>query len=387
MRKNYLILAGLIVLTMASCKKESAKVDRSNDPNLAAIVGSKVITKAEYEANVERSMKRYRNMGRSASPNIESRLQENILRRMVENLLFQEKAEKMGIKVTDEAINERFEKQKGNFSSEKDFETYLARTGLTVDFLKKDIAASLLREEVVKKLSGEIKITDEEVKNYFDANSDRFIEPEQVHARHILVRIDRQKFLNKEAIKDADKAQKEKLEKEAEAKAEAEAMEKIKKIKEKLNKKDADFAKIATEFSEGPTAPKGGDLGFFSKKRMVKEFSEVAFAQKDGEISDVVKTRYGLHIIQTVEHKAATRKNFEDEKEGIRTSLENRKKSENRRNVMRALKEEIKPQILIKFEKSNVPDPFQDRERMKELIEKRREKMNQRNKHREHATN
>ena len=123
-------------------------------------------------------------------------------------------------------------------------------------------------------------------------------------------------------------------------------------LKEALKKEGADFGKIAEEYSEGPTAPKGGDLGFFSRKRMVKEFSDVAFAQKDGEISDVVKTRYGYHIIETLEHKAAVQKTFEEEKEGVRRAIENRKKGEQRRNAMRILKSEIKTEILIDFPKT-----------------------------------
>ena len=342
-----------MILALPACKKDAAtqEAQKVANSNVAAIVGSKVITMEEYEKNVEKSMARYRSLGKNASPNIENRIKENILRRMVENNMIKEKAENLGLKVSDEEINESFNKQKAGFESEEAFNKYLAHTGFTVESLKKDVAFSLLREKVINKVAGEVVITDEEVKSFFDANSDRYVVPEEVHARHILVRIDRHKYMNNEAMKEATEEVKQKLEKEADIKAETEAMEKIKKIKEALNKKDADFAKVAMEYSEGPTAPKGGDLGFFSRKRMVKEFSDVAFSQKDGEISDVVKTRYGLHIIQTLEHKPAVQKTFEEEKESVRRSIENRKKGEQRRNAMRTIKSEIKSEILVDFKK------------------------------------
>ncbi len=356
MRKTALLILTTFLLTLPACKKDEA--NKPVGDNIVAIVGSKTITKAEYEKKVEQSMARYRSLGKHGSPNMENRIKENILRRMVENLMFIEKAEDLGIKVTNDEINERFNKQKAAFESEEAYKSYIKNTGTSEESLKKDISMSLLREKVIEKLAGEVVVSDEEVKSYFDANSDRYIVPEEVHARHILVRIDRLKFIDTEAMKNADSETKAKLEKEADAKAEAEAMDKIKKIKEELSKKDADFAKVAMEYSEGPTAPKGGDLGFFSKKRMVKEFSDIAFAQKDGEISDAVKTRYGYHIIQTLEHKPAVQKTFEEEKEDVRRALENRKKGEQRRNAMRILKTEIKSEILIEFAKDEKLEDF-----------------------------
>lgn len=355
-------LAITIALSMSACHKSNNQ--SVNDPNAVAKIGDVVITKSDFERNVEKSMKRYYALGKQGHPAMESRIKSNILRRMTDNIMFQEKAKKLGITVSDEAVNQRFEEQKARFGSEQAFQDYLARTNNTADELKMDVRSNLLREMVIKTMSGEINISNEDVRAYYDANSDRYVEQEEVHARHILVRVEKDKYINNDALKNLAPADREKAEADALAKAREEAMAKIKGIEALVRAPGADFEAIAKEKSEGPTAPKGGDLGFFSRKRMVKEFSDVAFNLQPGEISQVVETRYGLHLIQVIERKAAVRKTFDEVKDGILTSMTNRAKGHNRRQVISQLREEFKPEVFIKFEEEkdngSVADPKSD---------------------------
>jgi len=123
-------------------------------------------------------------------------------------------------------------------------------------------------------------ITDEESKTYYDTHPQSFVQPEQVRASHILIRVDA----------DATEAQK------------TEARKKITTIQQKL-KKGEDFATLADNYSEDTTSKKGGDLGYFGRGQMVEPFEKAAFSLKPSEISDIVETQYGYHLIKVVDKK------------------------------------------------------------------------------------
>jgi len=135
----------------------------------------------------------------------------------------------------------------------------------------------------------DVKVTDDALKAYYNAHSDAYRVPERIRARHILFRLPPQ----------ATKAQV------------AKARKKAEKV-EKMAKAGKDFAELAKKYSEGPTAKKGGDLGFFTRGSMVKPFEKAAFSLKKGEISGLVQTQFGFHIIQVVDKQAARVKSFEE---------------------------------------------------------------------------
>lgn len=128
---------------------------------------------------------------------------------------------------------------------------------------------------------GEVKVSDEEIKQYYDERIERYSHDEEVKARHIL-------FPVKE---DAPEAEVEKV------KAEAQ------KVLEQI-RQGADFTDMAEKHSGDPGSAKtGGDLGYFSRGRMVPAFSEAAFGLKPGEVSDLVRTQFGFHIIKVEDHR------------------------------------------------------------------------------------
>ena len=140
------------------------------------------------------------------------------------------------------------------------------------------------RDYLLKNFKTSIK----ELKDYYNKNKESFKIPEQVKARHILL----------------------KTEKEAE------------KVLAQL-KKGADFATLAKKYSIGPSGKNGGDLGYFSRGQMVPAFEKAAFALKKGEISNIVKTQFGYHIIQVEDIKKGKVQKFKEVKKNIKTILEN----------------------------------------------------------------
>jgi peptidyl-prolyl cis-trans isomerase D len=144
----------------------------------------------------------------------------------------------------------------------------------------------------------EVVISDEEVKSYYEENIDMFQEERQVKARHILFKVDPESS------------------EEEEEKVKERALSVLEKARA-----GEDFADLAKEYSEGPSSEQGGDLGYFPRGQMVKPFDDAAFGMKKGEISDLVKTQFGYHIIKVEDIKEAGTKDLAEVQEEIRNRL------------------------------------------------------------------
>jgi peptidyl-prolyl cis-trans isomerase D len=185
---------------------------------------------------------------------------------------------------TDEDITAYFEKNR---------ETYRIPEMAKVAFV------AFRPEELIE----EARVSDDEAADYYEINLDEYREPEQVKARHILLRVDP----------------------DASAEEEGEVRQRAEDVLAKARAEGQDFAALATEFSEGPTAPKGGDLGWFARDQMVEAFAEAAFAMEKDEISSPVKTQFGYHIIKVEDRQSARIKPLDDVKEEILTKLKKEK--------------------------------------------------------------
>jgi len=219
---------------------------------------------------------------------------DSILDNLINEELLEQEAKKAGITVTDEDVNKEIEEVKKNFPSEEDFNAALQQSNMTLDDLKKQIPRQVQMRKLLEPKAKE-SVTDEQVKQYFEENKAMYDTPEQVRASHILVG----------------------------SNEEAEAI--LKQLKD-----GEDFAKLAQEKSiDTASKDAGGDLDFFGKGMMEEAFEKAAFALKTpGELSPIVQTSHGYHIIKFTEHKAATTANFEDNKAEIQESLISNKISE-----------------------------------------------------------
>ena len=149
------------------------------------------------------------------------------------------------------------------------------------------------------------KVSDDEIKAYYDANIETMKQKEQVKARHILV-------LSKDTDPEA---------------VQTEAKNKIGRVYKKA-KAGEDFAELAKKYSEGPSSTGGGDLGWFGHGDMVPEFETVAFATEKGTLSEPVKTQFGWHIIFVEDRTEAKDKKFDEVREEISQILAEEKASE-----------------------------------------------------------
>ncbi|HON42011.1 MAG TPA: peptidylprolyl isomerase [Bacillota bacterium] len=196
-----------------------------------------------------------------------------VLDQLISEMLLAQAATEAGVSVSNEEVDREFESVRQQVGPE--FESLLAQYGMTADDLRKNIKISLLVFRVSTK---DVVVTDEQIAAYYNEHTADFESPEMVKASHILV--------------------------ETEADAQA-ALDRI--------SAGADFADVAAAVSMDPmTAQNGGDLGFFAAGEMVPEFGDAAFALKTGEISGIVKTDYGYHIIQVTDRVEPRRASFEE---------------------------------------------------------------------------
>ncbi len=247
-----------------------------------------------------------------------SRIRENILNRLIEEELIKQSVKSENIKVSDKEIDKAFKEYREKFKSDDQFANYLKHGKHTEESIRDRIRQKKNLEKLIDK-KGSMKVSKTEISEFYEKNKVFYKQKEAIHAKHIL-------FM---------------LKPDAEAAEEEEVLNKIKRI-EKLLRRGIDFSLLAKENSEGPTAPKGGDLGFFSRGQMVKPFEDVAFALKPGEISKRVRTRFGYHIIQVVERKEEHQKPLKEVQAQIRASLKNKKFFQERRRVLDLLKADAK---------------------------------------------
>ena len=175
-----------------------------------------------------------------------------------------------------------------------------------------------------------VAATDAEAKAFYDKNPDQFKipgdDPEVMRASHILILVDEK----------ADEA------------ARKAAQEKAAKIADELKKNPAAFEETAKKESGCPSKEQGGSLGAFRKGMMVPEFEQAAAALKPGEISGVVKTQFGYHIIRRDAPKKETVMSFDEVKDELKRMLEMRKMQEAEEKYFKSLQEANKVEILIK---------------------------------------
>ncbi len=222
--------------------------------------------------------------------------------RVIDSVLLAQAAKKAGLKPNEERVQQSIAQIEQQAGGKDKFVTTLAAGGMTVEqFTDMLRTMDLAQDYVETKIKPTVHVTDAEAKKFYDENPKMFSHPEQVHARHILIKVPQ----------DADEATKKKAHEKAEQ-ARARAL------------KGEDFAKLAEELSEGPSAKNGGDLGFFTREQMVKPFADAAFALEPGQISNVVETRFGYHVIKVEEKRPAGKKPFDEVKDRLKNYLVNR---------------------------------------------------------------
>lgn len=231
-------------------------------------------------------------------------LEVNIIDSLIVIKLLEKYAEENKITVSSQEVDERMQTVISSYASEEDFEDNLKNIGIDRSFLEGELKSQILREEIYNKVTADVMVTDQEVKQYYNDNKEDFLVPAQIKASHILSLFPWMKEGSEETEEGRD-----------------ETLDKIKMVEDKLENGE-DFEELARQYSDDQsTAENGGDLGYVSEGQMVEEFDKALFSLDEGETSKIVETVYGFHIIKAFDRKEEYYQDFEEVKDNIKVYL------------------------------------------------------------------
>jgi len=297
--KRVVLLMGIsVALVAAGCGGTTTASLGSDD---AAVVGSTPVTKTQFQDLMNRAEKSYqsqkppRQFPKPGSTEYEQ-LKAQAITYLIQQAEFAQEADNMGIKVSDSDVSKRIDQLKKQFygNSETRYEKALAQQGVTADQAKDIIRQQIISERVFKKVTSDVKVSNAEVKAYYNSHKSQYGQPETREVRHILV--------PKKALADSLYAQ---------------------------LKSGANFATLAKKYSKDPGSASNGGKLTISKGQTVPAFDKTAFALKKGELSKPVHTQYGYHIIQALSAiKPAQTTPLSKVEQSIRLQLEQQRKNE-----------------------------------------------------------
>ncbi len=253
-----LLIGGTVVLLNSSSQAGEA---------VATVNGEEITRDALYEAMLTTSGK-------------------DVLDRLIMNQLVTQEAKKQGIVVSETEVMEEIQRviDESFHGIEEYFHQALSEYGVTVETVKEELKTELFLRKIAE---SQLDITEEDEREFFAANQAAFNIREEVEARHILL----------------------------------DSMEEAEKITQMLAE-GKDFGELAAEYSiDQASAVQGGNLGFFERGKMVPEFEEVAFALEKGQLSNVVESQFGYHIIEVLDREDAREVTFEEVRDEVNERL------------------------------------------------------------------
>jgi len=301
MRKTLTALLLAVVLVYAS----TAGAEVLN--GIAAVVNDEVITLLELNREYTVILKEQEKRG-VVSQDAAARLKRDVLTSMIDRKLIKQKIRELNIVITAEEITQAIEDiKRQNKMTQEALNAALLAQGITFEQYKAQMKSELERLRLMsQEVKAKIQVSEREIREYYEANSALFSEEPTYRARHIFLKVDKNAS-NDEIKKIMAKA--------ADVMTEA--------------KSNNDFVALAKKYSDDPGAAEGGDLGTFKKGDMIPEIEDAVITMKPGEISELVTTPAGFHIIKLEEKNPGKLKPLETVSVSINDLLY-RKKSEER---------------------------------------------------------
>jgi peptidyl-prolyl cis-trans isomerase C len=333
--KTLICLAVFLAVLGLSCKKtdtgKPSATPADTGANIAVNINGTDIPESEIDKLVKPQLEMIAKQSAQLPPTFaeqyEKQLREQAIEQTIRRYLLDEKVKEANIVITDEEVMSTIENiaasQREPLSLEE-FKKKMAEYGHSFDQVKEEVREGLARNKFMQEQwAGKTDVTEAEARKYYQDNPKQFETPEQVRASHILIK---PVLTDPNVDPNADPN-------DAKAKARAKAEDLLKQLKD-----GADFAELAKANSNCPSAPKGGDLGFFPRGETTPAFENTAFELEIGQISDVVETEYGYHIIKVTDHKDASKTSFEQAKDDIIQQLTQQKQSEIAEEYLGSLK-------------------------------------------------
>lgn len=351
----------------------------SNKRSLVAKINKREISLQDFNIAYENTLENYRRQFGGSIPegfidNMD--LKNQVLRQLVRRELLLHGAEDMGIIISDHAVQEKIQSMPafqtdGHFDLER-YKAILESNKLSTSGFESDTRTDMNTQRVISVLNeiadvpereidsflkfrneeirfdyvafkqdaylDKVEVTDEALEQFFDLHRDNYLSPKQIRLKYLLFNfVEYQKDIHPTESDIADRYERDRdryiTAEQRHArhilfKTDEDALPEVREAQKKkaqdvlaLAKDGKDFSELAKEYSEGPTNVKGGDLGFFSRGRMVKPFEDAAFSLHEGEISDIVESPFGYHIIKLEAIQPEVVRPLESVKDAISTAI------------------------------------------------------------------
>jgi peptidyl-prolyl cis-trans isomerase C len=260
----------IMVLTMVAASAWAQMVGPAVTVNGEPISREKVQAQVDHMVN-----QRGLGSGGITQPDAYKQIQQEVADQLIVQELLWQEAQRLDFVVEDEYVDTRLQEMKSGFDREMDFLFRIEEGGFTEETFREDIRQQVSVQRMISEgISSGIAVSDEDVEHFYNTNIEQMQKPIEVHARHILITPASTALADHQA-----------------AKAEADAI--LAEVRD-----GADFVEIASNRSQGPSAARGGDLGYFGPGQMAPAFEQAAFALQPGELSEVVQTQFGYHVIR-----------------------------------------------------------------------------------------
>lgn len=292
-----------------------------------ATVNGAAISKADYDADLSRLDHQIAMSGKTPDDKEMAAMKQKILDNLIAREILKQEAAKEGFKADEAEVTAQMDGVKKKFASEEEFKNALTKMNVTESTIRDQFAAEIvLRKLIEKNVADKIALGPNEAKDFYDQNPEIFKTPEMMRASHILVKVDQG----------------------ASAEDKAKALEKIKDVQKRVQGGE-DFAEVAKQVSDCPSKEHGGDLDFFQRGQMVGPFEDAAFALKSGQVSDIVETEFGYHLIKATDRKEPGVMPFDQMKERIEQHIKSDKVNQQLTEYVDKLKASAKIDVLIKL--------------------------------------
>lgn len=311
MKRFAIALFAVVFVLSASLKAEV--IDR-----VIAVVNGKPVTLSEFN---EREAPLSRQISESYSgADREKRLSDlkkKVIDSLIEDLLLEQEAERSGMKVSERDIDDAIDDvKKQNSLNDETLMAALKREGLTYEAYRVQVKKQIEKSRVIgQQVRSKVNVTEKDLADYYERNQKLFMKDQEVKVSHIL-------FLVPEK---ASNSEIENIRKQA-----SDVLE--------MARKGKDFSDLARKYSQDASGKEGGSLGFFKRGQILPALEQAAFSLKKGEISDLVRTTYGFHIIRVDDAKEATPEPFDSVKEKIRSTVTSEMMEQRYREWMEELK-------------------------------------------------
>lgn len=321
--RNTWFLAAAVAALILFCVTSSNAASKKED--FAAKVNGAGIKTVTLDAAINNYVENQKMFGVTVKDEEKNKLKKDILNELVSAELLYQASQKAKLGDLSKEVDSQLENIKKGFGSDQEFQKVLKERGIDTKALKEDIKKGVyinayLEKNIFSKLS---PVTENEKKKEYEANKDKLNVPDEVKASHVLIKV-------------GEKATPEEKQK---------AKEKIDSLRARAMSGE-DFAKLAKENSEDGSAPNGGDLGYFKKGDMVKPFEDAAFGLEKDQISPVIETQFGYHMIKVIDKKEAHTLSYEEVSKDIETFLLNKHKRDEINKTVESLRKGAKIEIL-----------------------------------------